>query len=176
MNPAPAAPKAAFTFQQLLDTLFVTTWPWWVAGLLLGLAVLAYLWFFGHRLGFSSAYADTCKSIDRKVASTHPGVKTGRFWLVLGLPLGAFLATVGWWSWGWSMGRMDQIANGSFVVKAVLLVVGGLFIGFGARWVGGCTTNHVFSGVPSGDKASLAATASFLLAGYLLATILYKVL
>ncbi len=176
MNPAPAASNEAFSFKSLLDGLFVTSWPWWLAGLALGLAVLTYVWFFGHRLGFSSAYGDACKLADRKVAACSPGVKKERFWFVLGLPLGAFLATSGWWSWTWTLGRVDQVANGSFLVKAVLLVVGGAFLGFGARWVGGCTSSHVLGGVPLGHKASLAAMASFMLAGYLLATILFKVL
>lgn len=176
MNPAPSASKAAITFQQVLDFLFVNPWPWWLAGLALGLAVLFFIWYFGRRLGFSSAYADACKSLDKQVASTHPPVKKGRFWLVLGLPLGAFLANAGWWNWTWGMGRMDQVSNGSFFMKVVLLVLGGVFLGFGARWVGGCVARHAFGGVPLGHKASLGALLAFMLAGYLLAAILFKVM
>lgn len=176
MNPAPAAPGASFSFQNLLEGLFVTSWPWWLAGLLLGLAILAYIWFFGYRLGFTSSFADACKLADPKVASCYPGVKEERFWLVLGLPVGAFLATCGWWTWTWSMGGVDDVSSGSFLVKAVLLLLGGAFLGFGARWVGGCTTSHVLGGVPLGHRGSLAAMASFMVAGYILAYILFKVL
>jgi hypothetical protein len=42
-----------------------------------------------------------------------------------------------------------------------LLAGGGLALGYGARWAGGCTSGHGLSGCAAGSPDSLAATATF---------------
>ena len=177
MNPGPVPnPSTPLTFKMFLDALFVNTWPWWVAGLCLGVTVIFFAWYAGRKMGASSGYADACRAMGCAVARKKFDGRTDRLWFLLGLPLGAFLATCGWWTWTWTLGRMDMVTNGNFFVKVILLLLGGLCLGFGARWTGGCMTSHGLFGVPLGHKMSLISVAAFLASGFLLAYILLKVL
>jgi hypothetical protein len=54
-----------------------------------------------------------------------------------------------------------RITNGSPVLGAALLVVGGSFVGFGTRMAGGCTSGHGMCGVSRFQSGSLLATAAF---------------
>ena len=47
------------------------------------------------------------------------------------------------------------------VVLLPVLACGGLALGYGARWAGGCTSGHGLSGCAAGSLDSLAATATF---------------
>ena len=47
------------------------------------------------------------------------------------------------------------------------LVIGGLFVGFGARLGSGCTSGHGVCGVSRLSRRSLVATAAFMAAGML---------
>jgi uncharacterized membrane protein YedE/YeeE len=46
-------------------------------------------------------------------------------------------------------------------VLVPLLVAGGLALGYGARWAGGCTSGHGLAGCPAGSPDSLTASATF---------------
>lgn len=46
-----------------------------------------------------------------------------------------------------------------------LLLVGGFFVGFGARYAGGCTSGHSISGMASLELHSLLATVGFFIGG-----------
>lgn len=47
-----------------------------------------------------------------------------------------------------------------------MLVVAGLLVGFGTRYGSGCTSGHGVCGLSRGSLRSLAATVSFMLAGF----------
>ena len=51
----------------------------------------------------------------------------------------------------------------------VMIVIGGLLVGFGARYAGGCTSGHAISGLANLQLPSLLAVLGFF-AGGLLAT------
>jgi uncharacterized membrane protein YedE/YeeE len=163
-------------FKAILDALFVNPWSWWVAGIGIGLTLVAFAWYAGRKWGVSTGYADACKKIDPKTASEYSPAKAERLWLLLGIPIGALLANVGWWNWSWTLGRLDMVSSGNFLVKVLMLLFGGACLGFGARWAGGCVSGHSLGGLPLGHKISIAMTVAFLAAGYLLAYILFKVL
>jgi uncharacterized membrane protein YedE/YeeE len=50
----------------------------------------------------------------------------------------------------------------------ILLVVGGFFVGFGARWAGGCTSGHAISGLSNLQLPSLIAVIGFFIGGLLM--------
>jgi uncharacterized membrane protein YedE/YeeE len=54
-----------------------------------------------------------------------------------------------------------RVTGGSAVVGAVVLVVGGMFVGFGTRMAGGCTSGHGMCGVSRLQRGSLVATVAF---------------
>ena len=51
----------------------------------------------------------------------------------------------------------------------VLLIVGGLLIGFGSRYAGGCTSGHAISGLSNLQLPSLKAVIGFFIGGLVMA-------
>jgi hypothetical protein len=60
-----------------------------------------------------------------------------------------------------TLGATHQALTGGGVLSMVALVIGGIFVGFGTRMSGGCTSGHGLSGCSRMQPASLLATASF---------------
>lgn len=54
----------------------------------------------------------------------------------------------------------------------ILIVVGGLFVGFGTRYAGGCTSGHAIMGLSTLQWPSLVATCCFMAGGFLMANII----
>lgn len=55
----------------------------------------------------------------------------------------------------------------------VLLLVGGLFVGFGARYAGGCTSGHSISGMSNLQLPSLIATIGFFIGGLIMVHLIF---
>jgi hypothetical protein len=47
------------------------------------------------------------------------------------------------------------------------LVLGGLLVGFGTRYAGGCTSGHAISGLANMQWPSLIATLCFMIGGFI---------
>lgn len=75
---------------------------------------------------------------------------------ILGLPLGAALVAL-------LLGPVEVRFNQG----APMLILGGLLVGFGTRLGSGCTSGHGVCGLSRLSPRSLAATATFMLAGFL---------
>jgi uncharacterized membrane protein YedE/YeeE len=56
------------------------------------------------------------------------------------------------------------------------MFVGGLFIGFGTRLAGGCTSGHGIFGLANFELPSLLSTVCFMGAGIVTTQIVYRVL
>jgi uncharacterized membrane protein YedE/YeeE len=56
------------------------------------------------------------------------------------------------------------------------MFVGGLFIGFGTRMAGGCTSGHGIFGMSNFELPSLVSTVSFMAGGIVTTQLLYRVL
>lgn len=119
-------------------------------GLLIGLAAALLLLFSGRIAGISGMVA-------RAVGIADTGIPRAQaLAFVAGLPLGALLVS----SWV----RTPEIG----VTNSVpLLVAAGLLVGFGTRMGNGCTSGHGVCGVSRLSPRSIAATASFMLVGFL---------
>jgi uncharacterized membrane protein YedE/YeeE len=55
------------------------------------------------------------------------------------------------------------------------MFVGGLFIGFGTRLAGGCTSGHGIFGLSNLELPSLVTTLSFMGAGVVTTQLIYRV-
>jgi len=152
----------------LIDILFRNTWAWWAAGIGIGLSAVALAFVLGRRLGVSAAYTEACAFVaDKKPMGW-------KFWFAVGIPLGALLATVKGWSWTLLFGRMDALTCGNSFLKILLLFLGGILIGFGTRWAGGCTSGHTLMGIGLKSKMSILATVVFLAAAALMAKLIVR--
>jgi uncharacterized protein len=152
----------------MIDFLFRNVWPWWAAGICLGLTVLGVVFVTGKRLGVSSAYGDVCAWASKK------GPLSWKILFILGIPLGAALASIKGWTWTFLFGKMDALTSGNAFLKLILLLLGGFLLGFGARWAGGCTSGHTLMGIGSRSIMSIVVTVIFLAAGALMAQLLAR--
>lgn len=118
-------------------------------GLLIGFAAALLLLFSGRIAGISGMVARATG-----IADTGTPRKDALAFVV-GLPIGAVLVNL------WV--RQPDIAVTSSVP---LIIAGGLLVGFGTRMGNGCTSGHGVCGVSRLSPRSLAATASFMLAGF----------
>ena len=118
-------------------------------GLVIGLAAALLLMFSGRIAVISGMFA-------RATGIANTGTPRGQaIAFVIGLPLGAILVNL------WV--RQPDIVITSSIP---LLVFAGLLVGFGTRMGNGCTSGHGVCGLSRLSPRSLAATASFMLAGF----------
>lgn len=154
---------------------------WALAGLCIGLITLLMLWTTNHRLGISTGFEDLCSLVLRTPYLRRDEVTTGRGWripflfgLLIGGVLSAMLARG--WTPVWELGVFDTTFELGPSAKLAWMLVGGLFIGFGTRLAGGCTSGHGIFGVSNFDKASIVSTLSFMTAGVITTALIYGVL
>ena len=58
----------------------------------------------------------------------------------------------------------------------ILLVVGGLLVGFGTRYAAGCTSGHAILGLSSLQKPSLIAVIGFFIGGLIMANFIFPLI
>ncbi len=174
-----------------MSDLLLSSWPWYVAGPLIGLFVPLLLVLTGKAFGVSSSLKHTC-------AATVPGTadyfdydwKADGLWnliFVVGLLLGGVLAVQflgGGGPTGMSAAtKADLQALGltdfsglvppelfrwsslATVPGFVVIVIGGFLVGFGARYAGGCTSGHAITGLATFQWPSLIAVIGFFIGG-----------
>lgn len=132
--------------------------PWYIAGPLLGILVVALRWAGNLHLGATGSFVGVAEWLR---APRRPGWRAFFFLGILGggvlsmlLSPGAHAASVGT--------ALDPLLGSSLAAKAFVLVAAGLLMGLGARTAGGCTSGHGICGTSQGSPASFAATATFM--------------
>src|SRR5690606_24146687 len=169
----PAALRTAFAWFVLAAAVFVVSrelpdvvrnsnayravlvgrWPFWAGGIGIFAVVLGLLFVENVALGISTGYRELCRLPRRRSLS-----KSWRPGFLLGVVLGGTLSTVLSGSMPeLAMGALDSIAGGSAIRRSLLLLLGGVLIGFGARLAGGCTSGHGIVGTALGARSSLIA-------------------
>lgn len=168
-------------------------WPWYVAGPLIGLIVPLLLLLAGRDFGISSSLQHICASTlpCRSDYFRYDWRRKGLWNLIFvaGIALGGFVA-------GRLFADPDPVAIAASTRATLaamgihdftglvpddligwsalftrrgfcVLVVGGVLVGFGARWAGGCTSGHAITGLASLQSASMLAVAGFFAGGLL---------
>ncbi len=173
------------------------TWPWYVAGPLIGIIFTLLLLLAGKVLGISSNFRHLCAAVPApdawKPAFLRYDWRASGLWnltFLLGIALGAFLSVVllGEPNAGGAISdatRADLAALGvtdfSGLVPSdliswgalgsgaglAILLGGGFLVGFGARYAGGCTSGHAISGLANLQLPSLVAVLGFFAGGLL---------
>jgi len=126
-------------------------WPWWQAGLLLGLLNMAAFYTADHYLAVSTTFSRSAGMLVGLVAPEHVAVNAywlkvkpifdWQFMLVLGIPIGAYLAA--------RLSRKSVEFSGalpemwvsrfgtSTTRRWTVGILGGILVGFGARLADG---------------------------------------
>jgi uncharacterized membrane protein YedE/YeeE len=153
---------------------------WALAGTGIAAVTVCLLWIANRRLGISTGFEDLCSLVLRQPYFGRNAIRTGRLWrlpMLIGLFLGGVLsaATGGGWAPTWDLGMFDTTIGLGPAGKVAWMFVGGLFIGFGTRLGGGCTSGHGIFGLSNFELPSLITTIFFMLGGAVTTQLIYRV-
>ena len=154
---------------------------WALAGLGIAGITLALLLIGSRRLGISTGFEDICSLVLPAPYFRRPAVVSGRPWrlpLLCGLVIGGFLSAVlgGGWQPTWALGMFDSAIGLGPAGKLAWMFMAGLFIGFGTRLAGGCTSGHGIFGLANLEPPSLITTFAFMAAGIVTTQVVYRVI
>jgi len=172
-------------------------WPWYVAGILIGLIVPALLILGNKTFGISSNLRHVCAACfpaDIKFFKYDWKKEVWNFFFVGGIFGGAFIANAFLMTGApieVSPGLQSELAgyglsDYSYMLPKelfsfeslltvrgfIIMVVGGFLVGFGTRYAGGCTSGHAIMGLSNLQWPSLVATISFMVGGFFMANII----
>ena len=152
---------------------------WAVAGAAIAAVTLGLLFLTNRRLGISAGFEDVCSLVLQQPYFLRGGLRDARKWrlpFVGGLVFGGFLSAAlgGGWEPTWALGMFDDAIGFGPAGKLLWMFAGGLFIGFGTRLAGGCTSGHGIFGLSNFERPSLVTTMSFMAAGIVTTQVLYR--
>jgi len=176
-------------------------WPWYVAGPLIGLTVPALLLIGNKAFGISSSLRHICAACLPANISFFKYDWKKEIWnlfFVAGIIIGALLITYFFanpnavdlnpklagdlQSSGISNFHglvPSELFNWHSVLTVkgfIFMIVGGLLVGFGTRYAGGCTSGHAIMGLSNLQLPSLIATISFMTGGFIVANLIIPIL
>jgi uncharacterized protein len=178
------------------------TWHWSISGFIIGMVMLCLI-YFGKHFGMSTNLRTLCSMAGAgKYASFFDWDWKSQKWnlaLVLGAMLGGFVAThylhdvsnvalspktivelkkIGIAA---PQGNLEpDFMFGNTIFKSpkmiLILLFGGLLIGFGSRYAGGCTSGHAITGLSNLQGQSLKAVIGFFVGGLIMAYFIFPLL
>jgi uncharacterized membrane protein YedE/YeeE len=181
---------------------FITqTWSWWFSGAMIA-AIMFFLLYFGQSFGFSSNLRTICAAAGLGKRTKFfdfnwkaqiwnlvflVGAIIGGFFakqfLSSGIPVEISQATIH------DLGKLGIAAPASlqpaelFSLDAILsvkgflvLALGGLMVGFGSRYGGGCTSGHAISGLSDLQVPSLIAVIGFFIGGLIMTFFIFPLI
>lgn len=168
-----------------LIEIFEQPWPWYISGPLLGTIVPLLLIIGNKQFGVSSVF----KSASLLFLDANKGKEflKNNYWRLY-FVLGAFLAGIIAFKiltlefndlslnaqnyFGSKKIEINGIFPSSYFswdkvisLRGLLLMIGGIFIGFGSRYSGGCTSGHAIMGLSQLNLGSLIAVLGFFIGG-----------
>lgn len=154
---------------------------WAIAGVIIAAITLALLFAANRRLGVSTGFEDVCSLVLPNAYFRRGAILSGRPWrlpFLAGLVIGGFLSAAfgGGWHAIWALGMFDTRIGLGPAGKLAWMFVGGLFIGFGTRLAGGCTSGHGIFGMSNLEVPSIVSTCSFMAGGIVTTQLLYHVI
>ncbi|SDL32440.1 hypothetical protein SAMN04488034_103194 [Salinimicrobium catena] len=182
--------------------LILEPWPWYVAGPMIAL-VMFLLIFMGRKFGMSSNLETMCAVCGAGKKSEYFSFdwRANRWNLVviLGAAIGGFagahllstgeavaiapetvekLNALGFESAGKAYLPEDLFSTSALSdpFALAILMIGGLLIGFGARYAAGCTSGHAISGLSNLQLPSLIAVIGFFIGGLVMVHLLFPMI
>jgi uncharacterized membrane protein YedE/YeeE len=170
--------------------LITQTWAWWFSGAMIA-SIMFFLLYFGQSFGFSSNLRTICAAAGlgkkTKFFDFNWKAQTWNMVFLIGSIIGGYIASQ-FLSSGQpveisaatihDLSKMGIAAPASmqpqelfgwdavFSLKGFLILAfGGLMVGFGSRYAGGCTSGHAISGLSNLQLPSLIAVIGFFIGG-----------
>ena len=151
-----------------MPDMVMESWSPWVSGLLIGMMVPALYVVVGRRFGVSASLRHIGAICAPRAKSDYLRRHNWRDhkWnlvFISGLLVGSFAGAQFLTS-----SRLEILPEAANSVGGVVrLGFGGLLIGFGTRYAGGCTSGHTISGISNLNWPSFVATGAFFGGGLL---------
>lgn len=179
--------------------LLMGPWPWYIGGAIVALVMIALI-FLGRSFGFSSNFRNICSVLGAgKSCSFFAFDWRKQKWnllFLIGAMIGGFISAnylsdnqvpgisqetvtqlnaLGFESAGKAYSP-TEIFNQLSIKNVILLAVGGLLVGFGTRYAGGCTSGHAISGLSDLQLPSLIAVIGFFIGGLLMVHVFFPLI
>lgn len=181
--------------EKLYNFLIVNPWPWWFSGLMITF-IMYLLLFFGKSFGMSSNLRTMCSIGGGRLVDFFKFDWKAQIWNLVvagGAMIGGFIfiqfinpnPTV-----DISPETIESLKEINIHVTAgnvshfpeeifswdnlftfqgfIFIVMSGVFVGFGTRYAGGCTSGHAISGLSNLQVPSLIAVVGFFAGGLLM--------
>lgn len=169
-----------------MDWLMEVRWSPYVVGV--GIGVLSCFTFLisGKALGCSTSFARSAgmieslfrpKEVEAKLyyQEFKPAVDW-QWMLVVGMVIGALISSLlsGDFQWQWIPSKWEASFGADRVIRIAASLLGGILLGFGSRWAGGCTSGHGISGTMQLAVSSWISAICFFIGGVSAALFLYR--
>lgn len=181
--------------------LLIHPWPWYASGIVIA-AIMVVLLFWGKSFGFSSNFRTLCSmaGAGKRIHFFSFDWRTQRWNLLFLLgaigggtiastllndhkPMTLSAATIN------DLKQLGIKFDGEFnpstifgwqqatTVKGIIILLsGGLLVGFGSRYAGGCTSGHAISGLSNLQLPSLWAVIGFFIGGLAMTHLLFPLI
>jgi uncharacterized protein len=174
-------------------------WPWYIGGPIIAFVMITLI-YLGKSFGFSSNFRTLCEAMGagKKCSFFDFNWKYQKWNLLflVGAVLGGVIATnflsdsqipkisaytteylqnLGFNSVGKAYSPVEIFEELS-LKNILILIIGGLLIGFGTRYAGGCTSGHGISGLSDLQIPSLIAVLGFFIGGLIMVHLLFPLI
>lgn len=170
-----------------MNVLMLERWSPYSVGIGIGaLAILGFL-ISDKTIGCSTAFTRTSGMIEKLFRGARVKEKSyykkfapvidWEWMLVLGVVIGAFISSMlsGQFSLQWIPAKWAEAFGNVVSLRLIVALLGGIIIGVGSRWAGGCTSGHGISGTLQLAVSSWIAAVCFFIGGIVTAMIIFKV-
>ena len=172
----------------MLEWLFMEQWSPYIAGI--GIGVLCWFAFLlsDKPIGCSTAFTRSSGMIERIFGGLKVNEKPyykkftpsidWEVMLVVGIVIGAFISSMisGVFQLQWVPSTWATSFGDNFSLRLIVALMGGILLGFGSRWAGGCTSGHGISGTLQLALSSWIAFICFFAGGVAAAYFIFHIL
>ncbi len=171
-----------------MEFLTEVRWSPYVAGI--GIGILSWFTFLISRkpLACSTSFARASGMIEKLFAGKEVDLKPyyqkiglvvdWQWMLVVGIVIGSLISALlsGDFQWVWVPSLWETTFGDNPYLRVVVALFGGVCIGFGARWAGGCTSGHGISGTLQLAVSSWISAVCFFIGGIITAHIIFTLI
>ncbi len=170
-----------------MEWLRMEQWSPYAVGIGIGLLSCVAFVLSDKPIGCSTAYSRTSGMIERLFRGDRVTEKAyykkftpsieWEWMLVVGIFIGGFLSAKlsGHFQAAWVPTKWASSFGNTPVLRWVVALIGGIIMGIGARWAGGCTSGHGISGTLQLAVSSWLAVLCFFIGGIITAMIVFHV-
>ena len=156
----------------------------------IGIGALSWLtWLISRKpIGCSTSFARTAGMIEKLFRGSEVETKPyyqevqpvvdWQWMLVLGMVVGALISSLlsGDFAWQWIPPQWAAAFGTNVLLRVIVALLGGVLLGFGARWAGGCTSGHGISGTMQLAVSSWISAICFFVGGIAMAQLLFAII